>query len=341
VALSCRDCPERTRARCIGQSANSPIIKMMMHRAFLAGSDTQEMWGLLQMNCLLAPQREKAAEPAPVKPPEAPEPGTIPQQPPRMPPAPATQPPSSPAQVERPIRPEAAERKTEKAPSRYCLASQSGHHRIALAESGQILLGRFDPTAPANPDVDLSFDDRESHVVSRRHARVIGHEGNHLIEDLGSTNGTLVNGKRLRIGQKVLLQPGDRVALGNHEFLYEPISRMGMSSGPEPAVYLRVTFTGRRFSLPTWGEVIVGRRDPVVGFTPDIDLGEEEDVAQVVARRHVKISARQGCHYVEDMGSANGTKVNGMPIEIGERSLLELGDHLWLGGCVLAYDVEP
>jgi pSer/pThr/pTyr-binding forkhead associated (FHA) protein len=105
-------------------------------------------------------------------------------------------------------------------------------------------------------------------------------------------------------------------------------------------VYLWVTFTGHRFSLPLWGEVVVGRYDPVVGFIPEIDLGEEEEAAQVVARRHVKIIARQGRHYVEDMGSANGTRLNGSPLGIGARGLLDLGDHLWLGGCVLAYDVE-
>jgi pSer/pThr/pTyr-binding forkhead associated (FHA) protein len=315
---------------------------MMMHRAFSAGSDTQEMWGLLQMNCLLAPKEEKAAEPAPARPPaEAPKPAPLPKRPPRRAPTHTTRPSSDRAQAERPVRPAAtAEVKDETPPSRYCLALQGGHHRIALATVGEILLGRFDPGASANPDIDLSFDDRESRIISRRHARVISHDGYHLIEDMGSTNGTLINGKKLMIGQKVLLHSGDRVVFGNHEFLYRPLPGIGVSSGPGSQVYLWVTFTGRRFSLPLWGEVIVGRNDPIVGFTPDIDLAEEEEAAQVVARRHIKIIARQGRHYVEDMGSANGTKLNGVRLGIGARGLLDLGDHLWLGGCVLAYDVE-
>jgi pSer/pThr/pTyr-binding forkhead associated (FHA) protein len=191
-----------------------------------------------------------------------------------------------------------------------------------------------------NPDIDLSFDDRKSRVISRRHARIISHEGRHLLEDLGSTNGSLINGKKLMIGQKVLLQSGDRVTFGNHEFLYRPLPGLEASSGAESRMYLWVMFTGRRFSLPPRGEVIVGRYDSIVGFKPDIDMAEEGDVSQVVARRHVKIIARQGRHYVEDMGSANGTKLNGAPLEIGARGLLDLGDHLWLGGCVLVYDVE-
>ena len=312
---------------------------MMMHRAFAAGSDTQQMWELLQMNCPLAPKEEKVAEPAPVEPPvDAPKPSELPRES-RRTVSRGARSRASQAQAEQPIRKMPAEEKP-KVPSRYCLDLQDGHHRIALAPAGQILLGRFDPTARANPDVDLSFDDRRDHVISRRHARVIGYEGFHLIEDLGSTNGTMVNGKRLKIGQKLPLQPGDLVTLGNHEFLYESIPSMSAASGSGPRVYLWVAFTGHRFSLPSWGEVIVGRSDPVVGFIPGIDLGAEEEVADVVARRHVKISASNGRHYVEDMGSVNGTKLNGTPIGIGERGLLELGDHLWLGGCVLAYDAE-
>ncbi len=339
MVSNCRDCP--IRAKCIEQSANPPSVKMMMHRAFSAGSDTQQMWGLLQMNCLLAPEEEKTAEPVPAKPRvDAPKPTEIPKESRATATSYAAQPGGGQEQVEQPVRPTVTDKKVEEAPSRYCLILRGGHHRIALAAAGQILLGRFDPAAAANPDVDLSFDDREAHIISRRHARIIGHEGFHLIEDMGSTNGTLVNGERLRIGQKALLQPGDRVTLGNHEFLYRPILKMGTSPGYEPRAYLRATFTGHRFPLPSQGEVIVGRTDPVVGFVPDIDLRDEGDAAQVVARRHVKISANNGRHYVEDMGSANGTKLNGTPIEIGERGLLEPGDHIWLGGCVLAYDVE-
>lgn len=310
----------------------------MMHRAFAAGSDTQQMWELLQMNCLRAP-KEKVAEPVPVEPPvDALKSGEPTQEGGRTVSRGARSQ-ASQAQAEQPARKLPAEEKL-RVPSRCCLDLQDGHHRIALSPTGQILLGRFDPAARANPDVDLSFDDRRDHVISRRHARVIGYEGFHLIEDLGSTNGTMVNGKRLKIGQKLPLQPGDLVTLGNHEFLYKSIPRMSEASGSGPRVYLWVAFTGHRFSLPSWGEVIIGRSDLVVGFIPGIDLGAEEEAANVVARRHVKISASDGRHYVEDMGSVNGTKLNGTPVGIGERGLLELGDHLWLGGCVLAYDAE-
>jgi pSer/pThr/pTyr-binding forkhead associated (FHA) protein len=157
---------------------------------------------------------------------------------------------------------------------------------------------------------------------------------------MGSTNGTMVNMQRLKIGQKVMLQPGDRVLLGEHRYYYRPAPEMQITAGKPPEAYLKGTYSGRRFPLPPFGEVIVGRSDRAIGYSPDIDLKDEGVVAAVVARRHVKINARENRHYVEDMGSANGTKLNGAPMLIGERGLLELGDHLWLGGCVLVYDVD-
>ncbi len=50
--------------------------------------------------------------------------------------------------------------------------------------------------------------------VSRRHARLQFQGGRYVIEDLGSTNGTYVNGQRL-IGPYVL-KPGDVVSLGEN-----------------------------------------------------------------------------------------------------------------------------
>ncbi len=350
MEFNCRECP--VRQRCIQESDTSPSVRMIMRRAFEAGTDTQDMWGLLQMNCWLVRQEQQdvrpprasllgqrlkdetesveAVEELKEKFEEAP--------PPWQEPATAGRP------VQRPVstRPKEAEgRKKDALGARYCLALRGGKHRIALPSHGEIVLGRFDPVTNVSPDVDLSYDDRNNRVVSRRHARIIGRRGRHEIEDLGSTNGTRVNGRRLEIGQRVRLHPGDRVSLGYCEFDYVPISEIQTSPQAEPPeAYLRVTFTGRRFPLPSWGEAVIGRSDPVVGLIPDIDLSQEEDASQVVARRHVRIIARDGRHYAEDLGSATGTKLNGVQMGIGERVPLNPGDHLWLGGCVLAYDVE-
>jgi 6-phosphogluconolactonase len=70
---------------------------------------------------------------------------------------------------------------------------------------GELVFGRA-----ADPPADLGGDP----ALSRQHARVRRtNEGRILIEDLGSANGTYVNGTRINAPQ--LLSPGDRVELGD------------------------------------------------------------------------------------------------------------------------------
>lgn len=56
--------------------------------------------------------------------------------------------------------------------------------------------------------------------ASSRHARLLRDRDGLWVEDLGSTNGTFVNGQRLT--QPVLLNPGDRIGVGDAVFQYEP-----------------------------------------------------------------------------------------------------------------------
>ena len=56
----------------------------------------------------------------------------------------------------------------------------------------------------------LTLDDT---YVSQQHARIVRRDGHHLVDDLGSTNGTYVN--RERIVAPVVLKPGDRVQIGS------------------------------------------------------------------------------------------------------------------------------
>lgn len=75
-------------------------------------------------------------------------------------------------------------------------------------------IGRWDADSGIFPDVDLDEDDSEA-KVSRRHARIVNHNGQYFVEDLGSTNGTFVNrGRRLLPGKRHMLQSGDEVIVG-------------------------------------------------------------------------------------------------------------------------------
>ncbi len=59
-------------------------------------------------------------------------------------------------------------------------------------------------------DADFVVDDRH---VSRRHAEITWEGGDHYVADLGSRNGTLLNGRKLQAGQAIRLCDGDRITL--------------------------------------------------------------------------------------------------------------------------------
>lgn len=80
-------------------------------------------------------------------------------------------------------------------------------------DGDQLTIGR-DSTNP------VAINDAE---VSRKHARLMFQGGKYVLEDLGSTNGTFVNGQRL-VGP-VVLKPGDVVSLGEQIVLmYDAIA---------------------------------------------------------------------------------------------------------------------
>lgn len=224
---------------------------------------------------------------------------------------------------------------------RFYLVIRGSKHHIPLPTDGEIVLGRFDPAVQITPDVDLAYLVRSGYNISRRHALIIARDGRHEIEDVGSISGTFINWRKLRIDQRAQLSPGDRITLGQCEFTYTPLPTVDLISLTKtPKATLTVTSTGRRFLLPNSGVAVVGRADRSLGMLPDIDLSLEGPSARYVARRHINIAIRKNRHYVEDLGSANGTKLNGRYIQIGQSNLLNPGDYLWLGGCTLAYDFE-
>ncbi|MGI8837864.1 MAG: FHA domain-containing protein [Pyrinomonadaceae bacterium] len=83
-----------------------------------------------------------------------------------------------------------------------------------LLSGAESQIGRWDADGGIFPDVDLDTDDPEA-KVSRRHARITFRDGQYLLEDLGSTNGTFVNrGKRLSPGTRQALKDGDEIIVG-------------------------------------------------------------------------------------------------------------------------------
>ena len=86
---------------------------------------------------------------------------------------------------------------------------------ITLQPKADTLFGRRDPATGAMPDVDLTPFAGYRMGVSRRHA-AIRHSTEETLElwDLGSSNGTFLNGQRLSAHRPYLLHDGDDIRLG-------------------------------------------------------------------------------------------------------------------------------
>lgn len=85
---------------------------------------------------------------------------------------------------------------------------------IELRGASRIVLGRLDVNATNKPDIDLTPYGAFEKGVSRLHAAFVRHESSVTILDLGSANGTSVNGKRLPSNQPRVLQDGDEIMFG-------------------------------------------------------------------------------------------------------------------------------
>lgn len=86
-------------------------------------------------------------------------------------------------------------------------------------EKDESFVGRRDPQSGIFPEVDLSKFDPQT-KISRRHARIWRDGGNFLVEDLGSSNGTVVMPSvsdvvRLLPHQPHILASGDKIRVGD------------------------------------------------------------------------------------------------------------------------------
>lgn len=85
--------------------------------------------------------------------------------------------------------------------------------RAPLGE--RIILGRSDSNKNIIPDIDLNPFDGQRRGVSRKHARLIMRDNRVTIEDLGSANGTYVNGQHINVLRPVRVRDGDHIKLGS------------------------------------------------------------------------------------------------------------------------------
>jgi pSer/pThr/pTyr-binding forkhead associated (FHA) protein len=162
--------------------------------------------------------------------------------------------------------------------------------------------------------------------VSRVHCIVTFEGGEYYLSD-SSSNGTVLNGELVGRNRKLPLRHGDKIEIGDfvvrlvikdiHEefekttdFLQAKFAELLAQPKAEPSIpYLLIVggpTNGTRVELmDEMGEILMGR-------TPDCPV---QIPSPTVSKHHARIIRRGAIIEVEDLGSANGTLVDGQPVK--------------------------
>ncbi|MGA2890114.1 MAG: FHA domain-containing protein [Terracidiphilus sp.] len=149
--------------------------------------------------------------------------------------------------------------------------------------------------------------------VSSHHCRLTHHADGFTLEDLGSTNGTFVNGVRIAPGKSVSVPHGARVTLGDQTPMPWPIAPAAATTVLSPTSPSRAH------------QITVGRSDE---SDVQIDL-------PIVSWNHAVITEENGQYIIEDCNSRNGTAIGELSNRI-QRAVLNPSDEVYLGSYKIA-----
>ncbi len=233
--------------------------------------------------------------------------------------------------------------------------------RIALPLEG-------DPLVMGRKDGDFIIDDP---LVSSRHCHIFHRGGDYVLQDLGSTNGTMVDGRLVR---EVVLRPGHEISIGSTRLIVfsgPTEATLDSASPPRDSVgaldvaWLReeelveIKVDGEATRSPTdvigqdlrlppglYAQVeVVGGPDTgtVCRFTRgNINIGRRTGEVPLsdgeVSRRHsvIEVFGREMI-FLRDLGSTNGTYHNGRRIQVAR---LKTGDTIGIGKTVLKLQLQ-
>jgi pSer/pThr/pTyr-binding forkhead associated (FHA) protein len=144
--------------------------------------------------------------------------------------------------------------------------------------------------------------------VSRTHARIVGERDGFFVEDANSRNGTWLNGERVT---RAKLRHLDVITFGRYAELVFVDKETGETVLPvaPPEMRVRIEWIegptrGAMLDIPR-GEALIGRAESCAIVVD----------SAAISRAHARLSNTGDRVVIEDLGSANGTAVDGQPIK--------------------------
>lgn len=175
-----------------------------------------------------------------------------------------------------------------------------------IEHNSEITIGRL-----STNDIVIS-----SKSVSKIHAKIIFRDGNFYIEDLNSTNGIYLNGVKV---SKSKITPNDKIKISqNFELKWSDIISAFQNKKP------------KRTTSPPIFEI--SKSEIKIGRHSDNDIVIDNIR---VSRHHARIIKEGEDWFIEDLGSSNGTFVNGKKIK---KALVSDKDSVLIGGIPLSLE---
>lgn len=216
----------------------------------------------------------------------------------------------------------------------------------------------------ATSENDIILDDD---TISGRHAELEFHDGEYVLRDLDSENGTSVDGMRI---EKQFVRPGQLIRIRDFELTIEDDKerktvpagdgeRKTVPAGDNPSAGASVIEDENKTLPPDDGGTIVSGDRLVIVETPDRNrqgkefglvhgqecrIGREEKCSirltdPSVSKRHARIVDRKGRYVLVNWASSHGTFLNGE--EVLDHKKLRYGDSIRVGNTTLNLKRDP
>ncbi|MEJ2533730.1 MAG: FHA domain-containing protein [Halioglobus sp.] len=205
---------------------------------------------------------------------------------------------------------------------------------LSHPELGEIVIDdQLFPVGRSEPPF-AGYDSEVVAHLSRRHARIFMEDGGLYVADLGSRNGTRLNDKPVEF-RPVRLLPGDKLSFAS-QLDYEVAIRGQEEASATAAPDLSLTLqpvddeAGQEPIVVSRFPFLVSKSDPAFSASAASDY---------LSRRHAHFFIRGGKLWLEDLGSTNGTFLNGERLDEHARPLAD-GDTVVFGGGQCGYRVQ-